>query len=98
MKIRKFAFLATFSRGNFIFLKFKTAQILQSITENHNLIGKKIIYKKDFYKYPTGTEYNRERRELCQLSKKGGPQNQRCSSVNKRNMLPLKILMRRYII
>lgn len=82
---------------SFVFFLIKTAHILQSITQNHNSIAKKIIYRKDFYKYPTGTEYNTGKRELCQLLKKGGPQNQRCSSVNKRNMLPLKILMRRYI-
>lgn len=80
----KFAFVATFSRGNFIFFLYKTAQILQSITQNHISIAKKKIFTEK--KYPTGTEYNRERRELCQLLKKEGPQNQRCSSVNKRNM------------
>lgn len=82
---------------SFVFFLIKTAEILQSITQNHNSIAKKIIYRKDFYKYPTETEYNTGKRELCQLLKKGGPQNQMCSSVNERNMLPLKILMRRYI-
>lgn len=42
IKIWKFAFVATFSRGNFIYFLFlyKTAQILQSITQNHISIAK----------------------------------------------------------
>lgn len=68
IKIWKFACLATFLvETSFFFYIYKTAQILQSITQNHISIAKNFFYRKDFYEYPTGTEYNRERRELCQL-------------------------------